>query len=171
MTLKLSCFLNTQFSVLGEDWETMKSKIQSSQGVRVDLSTPGVTKLIANSAPSNLKMIPIAFRNIVGKDAELIEVTGTNYKTSANAGSAGLFALPVTPMGRIQPVKLNAKVRNGSAKLLMNGEEEYSVDVNSAYVVIIIHTPGRDIVNIIKFYILPLYNVFLPYFPKYNFDI
>ena len=143
----------------------MKSKIQSSQGVRVDLSTPGVTKLIANSAPSNLKMIPIAFRNIVGKDAELIEVTGTNYKTSANADSAGLFALPVTPMGRIQPVKLNAKVRNGSTKLLMNGEIEYTIDLNSAYVVLIIHTPGTYVVNFIRLHTLPLYNVFLPHFP------
>ena len=106
------------------------------------MSTPGVTKLIGNSVPTQLRVIPIAFRNIVGKDAELVEVTGTLYKTTAKTDSAGIFALPVTPIGRTEPVKLRAIMRNTTETLLMNGEEEFSIDVNSAYVVIIIHKSG-----------------------------
>ena len=135
---------------LGEDWEAIKSRLQKSQGLKVELLSPDITRLVGNAFPSKLKVIPIAFHNIAGSDAELTEVTGTYYKTNANAQSAGMFALPVTPIGRIEPMILRAKMRNASEKLLMNGEEENSIDVNSAYVVIIIHKSGKYIVFFYK---------------------
>lgn len=135
----------------GEDWEAIKSRLWKSQGLQIDLLSRNITRIMGNTFPSKLKMIPIAFRNIAGSDAELTEVTGTFYKTDANAESAGMFALPVTPIGRIEPVKLRAKMRNASEKLLMNGEEEYSIDVNSAYVVIIIHKSGKYFILFMNF--------------------
>lgn len=106
------------------------------------MSVPDVTKLSGSTIPTQLRIIPIAFHNIAEKEAELSEVTGTLYKTSVNGRSAGMFALPATPIGRTQPVKLRAKIKGTSEKLLMNGEEEYSIDLMSAYVVIIVHKPG-----------------------------
>lgn len=126
----------------GENWEDVKNRLQKSHGFKVDSSNNQVTKLTGSSSPTQLKIIPIAFHNIAGDDAELSEVTGTLYKTTANTGSAGMFALPATPIGRTDPIKLRAKNRKTSEKLLLNGEEEYSIDLNAAYVVLIIHKPG-----------------------------
>ena len=90
-------------------------------------------------------MIPVAFNNIAGKEAEISETTGTLYKTAANPKTAGMFVLPATPIGRTKPVKLRASVKGSGEKLLINGEEDYPIDVNAAYVVVIIHREGENI--------------------------
>lgn len=134
----------------GDDWEAIKARLQKSQGLTVDLSQPGVTKLTSNAIPTQLKIIPIAYNNIAGKEAEITEITGTMYKTSASASTAGMFVLPATPIGRTKPVELKANVKGTDEKLQMNGEDVFSIDLNMAYTVMIIHRPGNLYLKVIQ---------------------
>ncbi len=129
-------------SFQGDDWEAIKSAWLGNGGLKVETSQSGITKLASNSIPNHLKMLPIVYSNIGEKDAEISEVTGTMYTTTATASNAGMFVLPATPIGRANPVQLRAKEKGSGRSLLINGEENYSVDLNSADVILIIHNEG-----------------------------
>lgn len=128
----------------GDDWEAIKSAIQKSGGLTVDSSQKGVTSIHSSSIPAQLKMLPIAFNNIATKDAEISEVTGTMYKTIADASKMGMFVLPATPIGRLKPVELRAKIKGTDQSLLINGEELYSLNLNAADITLIVHNEGQN---------------------------
>ena len=131
--------------MLGDDWEAIKSAIQKSGGLTVDSSQKGVTSIHSSSIPAQLKMLPIAFNNIATKDAEISEVTGTMYKTIADASKMGMFVLPATPIGRLKPVELRAKIKGTDQSLLINGEELYSLNLNAADITLIVHNEGERV--------------------------
>ena len=135
----------TESFISGKDWQKIKSDFEKGGTGVLHVGDGGVLnygeQTIVTATGEQAPLSHFGFMNIAGKDADLLETSGTTFKQDIADGAMGQFGVPL--IGGISSFKFKANVKGTTDELFINGAKEADIDPKSTSTVLVIHNEGK----------------------------